>query len=271
MNKKEQIELLRTEHTNAVNNFDFDRAEIIDKQISRLQAELNREQTSGAFGEHTVDLDEQRELILCDAVKSNAEFMQERTNLQKRFHKRYKMMQERHTEELTRLAEQHAMALERESTRLIPEVEKLQSQSKIKGRQHKYAEAKELFQESLRVKANIIKQRKDKCNEEFEKMKNKLVDKQQEEIKLLTEKQEAALKEIDERSSYQNQLLQNRMKVKEQRAKQQATPRAAMMRTVSPAVKRRRSQSVTRSQRPTSSFSSARTSRSGSRLSFRRM
>ncbi|OHT04725.1 hypothetical protein TRFO_06149 [Tritrichomonas foetus] len=268
MNKKEQIELLRIEHTNAVNNFDFDRAEIIDKQISRLQAELAKNANAGAFGEHAVDLDEQREIIMCNAAKANSEFIQKRTDLQKRFHKRYKAMQDRHTEELTMLHEQHAMALERESTRLIPEVEKLQSQSKIKGRQHKYAEAKELFQESLKVKARIIEQRKNERNAEFEKLKAKLVKKQQEEIQLLAEKQEAALREIDEQKTHEDELNKNRIKVKEQRAKQQATPRAAMMRTVSPAVKKRRSQSVTRSQRSTSSLSSARSSRSGSRLSF---
>ncbi|KAK8887803.1 hypothetical protein M9Y10_038860 [Tritrichomonas musculus] len=267
MNKVEQIELLRTEHANAINSFDFDRAEIIDKQISRLQNELKRDVNNDVFGEHAVDLDEQREMILCDSARSTANFMEKRTDLQKKFHQRYLAMQERHTEELQNLAQQQAMALERETTRTIPDVEKLQTQSKIKGRHHKYAEAKKLFQDSIELKTQIIEQRRVACNAEFEKLRNKLVQKQQEEIQLLAQKQEDALREIDEKKDQQDALLQNRLKVKEQRAKQQSTPRAAMMRAVSPAVKRKRSQSVARSGR-TSSLSSARSSRSGSRLSY---
>ena len=268
MNKIEQIELLRTEHANAVNSFDFDRAEIIDKQINRLQNELKRDVTNDVFGEHAVDLDEQREMILCDSARATANFMEKRTDLQKKFHQRYLAMQERHTEELQNLAQQQAMALERETTRTIPDVEKLQTQSKIKGRQHKYAEAKKLFQDSIELKTQIVEQRRVACNAEFEKLRNKLIAKQQEEIELLAQKQEDALRNIDEKKEQHDTLLQNRMKVKEQRAKQQSTPRAAMMRAVSPAVKRRRSQSVARSVRGASSLSSTRSSRSGSRLSY---
>ena len=147
MKKREQIELLRAEHATAINNFDFDRAEIINKQISRLQNELKRERTVDVFGDHAVDLDEQRELILRDSAKAAADLMEKRSEIINRYHERYLAMQDRHTEELQQLSQDYVMTLEKESTRTIPEVQKLQEQSKIKGKQHNYSEAKRLFQD----------------------------------------------------------------------------------------------------------------------------
>lgn len=267
MKKREQIELLRAEHATAINNFDFDRAEIINKQISRLQNELKRERTADVFGDHAVDLDEQRELILRDSAKAAADLMEKRSEIINRYHERYLAMQDRHTEELQQLSQDYVMTLEKESTRTIPEVQKLQEQSKIKGKQHNYGEAKRLFQESLDLKSQIVEQRKKACNDNFEARKKQLIQKQDQEIKLLIAKRDAELQSNDEKKQDKENVLHNRMKIKEQRAKQQATPRAVLMRTVSPAVKKRRAQSVTRSQRGDSTFSSVRSSRAGSRLS----
>lgn len=257
MNKDEQITLLRTEHANAINSFDFDRAEVIMNQIRRLQNEIKREQAQ--VSDRTFDIDEQREIIMGESAKQSATLMQQRVELQKKYHQRYKRMQKQHTDEQTELANQHTMALEREASRPIPEVEKLLNESKVKGRAHAYAEAKAIYQEAMRIKERVINERKNVCNAEYDRQKQKMLSRQKKEMELLTEKQETAIKELDQRHEAQENLLKNRMKIKERKAAQPVTPRKVMMQA-SPAVRKRRSASVTRSQRTGSSLSSIRSS-----------
>ena len=257
MDKSEQIRLLRAEHANAIENFDFDRAETITAQIQRLQAEIARDRAGG----FAVDLDEEREVLLSERTMKDTEFMTARTGLQKRFHARYQEMQDRHADEMARLAEAEAEALARESSRRIPDVAKLEFEAKMLGREHNYREAKRVYQEAVRLKRDVIDKRLVAVKADFMRQRRKLQKKHDWELKLLTEKRDQAMIEVDQKHMREDEVLERSMRVKEVRARQGQSPRAARMREMSPIMStRRRAASVTRETR----------SQSGSRLRLSR-
>ncbi|OHT02905.1 hypothetical protein TRFO_06970 [Tritrichomonas foetus] len=215
MDKSAQIDVLRKEHQNAVNNYDFDRAEMISRQIQRLRTEQSREQENYHLGALNLDLDEQREKINGETARTDAALMTKLVNLQKRFHNRYKILQEKHTQQLTDLSLEHTMALEREASRPIPEADTLLQQSKIYGRDHNYTAAKATYQEAMKIKNQVNEERKKECNILFMKAEQQLKDRQAREIRLLEEKQEAAKEEINGQYTKCKNMIDNKMKVKE--------------------------------------------------------
>lgn len=243
MDKSAQIEVLRREHQNAVNNYDFDRAELISRQIQRLRTEISREFESNQAGSTELDLDEQREKLHGESERTDATLMEKLVDLQKKFHIRYKELQARHTQQLTDLSLEHTMALERETSRPIPEVEKLLQQSKIFGKAHNYTQAKMVYQEAMEIQRRVNEQRRNECHVLFMRAERKLKERQARELKLLEEKQEAAKEEINQKYSKHKTIIDNRMKVKEIKATFKPIERGTMSRTSAT----RRASSVTRS------------------------
>ncbi|KAK8886104.1 hypothetical protein M9Y10_041564 [Tritrichomonas musculus] len=254
MDKSAQIEVLRREHKNAVDNYDFDRAELISRQIQRLRTEISREFESNQAGSTELDLDEQREKLHGESERTDATLMGKLVELQKKYHFRYKELQARHTQQLTDLSLEHTMALERETSRPIPEVEKLLQQSKIFGKVHNYSQAKMVYQEAMEIQRRVNEQRRNECNILFMRAERKLKEKQARELKLLEEKQETAKEEINQKYSKHKNIIDNRMKVKEIKA----TMKPLESRMISKASSTRRSNSVSRSR-------TSRLSTSGSR------
>ena len=243
MDKSGQIEVLRREHKAAVDSYDFDRAELIERQIQRLRTKISRDFANQQDGETNFSLDERRERCLGDSERTNAVLMNRLTDLQKRFHARYKQLQERHTQQLTDLALEHTMALERELQRPIPEVESILAQSKIYGRDHNYQMARSTYQEAMAVKNRICNRRKMECNAMFLRAERKLKERQAKELKLLEEKQEAAKEEVNQKFSKQKDIIDNRMKVQEIKASFKPGVERTTMRTTTSA---RRANSVSR-------------------------
>lgn len=251
MDKGEQIRLLRAEHSSAIESFDFDRAETIAKQIKRLQGEVLRDSFSGGY---PLDLDEERESLLNERTVKETQFMSARTDVQKRFHARYKEMQDRHADEMTLLAEAEAEALARESSRRIPDVARLELEAKLLGREHNYREAKRIYQEANRLKREVIDKRLVAVKADFMRQRRKLQEKHNRELKLLGEKREQAMSEVDQRHMRDDEVLTKQMRVQEVRARHGQSPRAARMRAVSPVLSsRRRAASVARETRSESS------------------
>ena len=240
----DQIKVLRSEHANAIENFDFDRAELIANQIERLQAERGTNSSA-----KRLDMDEQHERILNKQTKHESKHMAKRTELQDRFKKRYEEMQERQTREFTELAEAEAEALARESSRKAHEVTSLEMLAKLKGKEHDYAAARAIYQEAVDLHRDIVDRRLCAVKMDFEKQRRKLIEKHERELTLFAEKRDQAMREIDQKRMRKDERVAKHMKVIEIREKQEMTQRSIRMRAVSPLLaKRRRSASVSRNQ-----------------------
>lgn len=218
MDKSSQIDLLRKEHSHAIENFDFDKAEMIDQQIKRLQKEIKRGNSSLLNEISQAEIEEEREKVRGESAQQNALMMQERIKIQKRFHERFQQLQEVHTRQTTDLTYQHTTILEKEMSRAVPEADKLFELSKALGRDHQYAQARTTYKEGQDLKTIELEKRRAKCSQQFEKQMKKLKEQQEKEMALLSEKQEAALAQLTHRTENKEALLSMKLKVKELKA-----------------------------------------------------
>jgi hypothetical protein len=218
MNRVTQIEALRREHGLACDKFDFDRAQLIEKQIQRLQSEASRDFEVSVVDAAALEIEEQREKVLGDSARGNAVYTEKKIDIQKVFHIRFQQLKERHTQELTDLSLEHTMELEREIARPVPDADKLDTEARLLGRQHRYAEARNVYKEAERVRAAVNRERQDICQKAFIKAQDKLTARQQKEENLLAEKQQAAVQELDQKLAKYSSSIANKMKVKEFKA-----------------------------------------------------
>ena len=215
MEKGAQIELLRKEHAQAIENFDFDKAELINQQIKRLKNEIIRGNTSLLSELNQAEIEEEKEKLRGESAQQNALMMQERIRIQKRFHERFQQLQTKHTQQTTDLTYQHTATLEKEMTRVVPEAEKLFERAKILGREHQYNQARLIYQEGQDTKTAVLEERRKKCALQFERQTKILKEQQDREMALLAAKQEAALEKLSQKTENREALLSMKLKVKE--------------------------------------------------------
>lgn len=258
MEKSVQIEILRRELKCALETFDFDRAEELTTQIDNLQIDVQKDREFQTFGNRTLTLDEQREVLLNERTHQERELMSARTKIQRRFHDRYRVLQEKHTAELQKLASDQAIALEREAMRTIPEVTQLELEAKIKGKERKYAEAKKIYNEAVETRNRIVEARKESVNAYYEKQRGKLIERQENELRILKEKQNTEMADVDHKYTAQDEMIEKHIKVKELRAQKEVTQRSVMMRTVSPILQKKRDQMAKRGGNSSARYSPSR-------------
>jgi hypothetical protein len=245
MDKSEQIRVLRRQHEAAVERFDFDRAEFIEAQLNRLRTEISRENASTKTDLLRLDLGEQKERILGDSARVNAYLMQKRVEQQQRFHQRYAQLQEVQTKQITELTLQYTTDLERELSRPVPEADKLFAEAKLFGRTHQYAQARAAHQDATRIRDDVLDRRRKACKAEFEETRERLKLKHERDLKLLAEKQNLALAEIDQRVVQHEELVTQRIKTSEIKHANESIRRANTQ-----VASGRRSRSVARSRAP---------------------
>jgi len=255
MKKQNQIDLLRNEHRIAVNEYDFDRAETISKQINRIQADISR--NSNGF---SIDLDEKREVFLNQTIKQKNDQTQKRFEIQKKYHEKYQQLLEKQTEEITQLSLKHALDIEREISRPIYEVEQKLAQSRSYGKNHDYKMAKMLYKDAVDIKESITEKRKAVCEEQYRKQKEKIEKRHQKEISLLTEKQQSEIEAIERQAFNESIKIQNAKNATILKATLKPKEKPVISNVMTP---RRRSASVTRSISESDRYSLA-----SSKLSF---
>ena len=250
MDKSSQIEMLRKEHTIAVDKYDFDRAELIERQIQRLRTEISRDFERSQSHVQDLDLDQQMEKIRGTSSKIDAHMMEKRIQIQKRFHERFSELQTLHTQQLTDLSLEHTAALEREAQRPIAEVDALLADSRRNGREHRYVEARAIYQQAMALKSRVLAERQNECNDKYTRLERKLKERQQKEMKLLHEKEESAVSDLNLKHNRKTTMVDNRMRVKEIKAEQQKAfekNASTRLKTLRLHSSQRRSASVTRS------------------------
>lgn len=213
MNVRAQIQLLKSQHQFAVNSFDFDQAESIATQIKALQRSINR---SKALVK--VDLTEQNEKFLSNTHQHNAEVLAKKTEIRAKYQKRQDDMTQKHTQERTELSLQHSIYLDRELSRPIHESDLKLDQSKCFAKAHDYEGARALYKEAMIIKDKVIEERKQKCEKVFKNQLAQLVAKQERELALLKDKQEAELIDFEHKCKKHESVIRNSLIASEVRA-----------------------------------------------------
>lgn len=218
LNQRAQLDILRKEHQAAIERFDFDHAEEIGTQITRLQQSIKRTQSSGRASSAEAILAEEKEKLNGALAKNRDDFMKEKIAIQQKFHERFQSLQARFTEEKTQLSLQHANAMEKEVGRPIPEAEAMFERSKVLGREQKYQEARYYYQSGTAIKEQVLEQRRAECNQNYDKLMSKLEANQAHERDVLEAKQKAALEELETKQKRVESQISGQMRVKEIKA-----------------------------------------------------
>jgi hypothetical protein len=212
MDKATQLSILRREHDSAVEHCDFDRAEFIKTQMTRLRAGINRESQTDKAAMLSLDLEEHKGRILADSARVDAHLMQKRIELQQRFHLRYAKLQELQTQALTDLSLQHTLALERELSRAVPEADQRLREAKALAHANQYALARVAHEQAAQIRDGVNAERRKACEQDYTRNQDQLNERHARELALLAEKQNAALAELDKRSSSHRELVTTRMR-----------------------------------------------------------
>jgi hypothetical protein len=215
MDKKQQITILRREHASAVGRFDFDRAEFIKTQITRLRAEITRESQTDKTAMLSFDIAGHKERILADSARVDTHLLQKRIELQQRFHLRYSKLQELQTQAANDLSLQYTLALERELSRPVPEADQRLREAKALARADEYAPARVAHQQAAQIREGAQAERRRACAEIFARNHAQLSERHDRELELLAEKQNAALAELEKRRSGHRELVSTRMRTSE--------------------------------------------------------
>jgi hypothetical protein len=254
MSRVSQIESLRREHGIACRKFDFDRAQLIEKQIQRLQSERSRDFEVSVVDTAALQIEEQRDKILGDSARGNAVYTEKKLEIQRIFHRRFQQLKERHTQEQTDLSREQTMQLESRLRRTNPEVATLEREATLLGHQHRYADARTVYKNAERVRSTVTQERRDQCEAAFLKSQNRLKSRQQREEDLLVEKQQAAIRALDQQLADYSSSVANQMKVKEFKASRLRVGQTPSGRVSQASARRSRSVSRAGSARKDSSF-----------------
>ena len=215
MNVGNNITILRKQYKSALENFEFDKAEMIDKQIQHLRNQISRAQTPHQSETFRHEIDAQKEKYHNISANKYNQIMQEREQIQKNFHNKYLSLQSSHSHQITDLASQHEILLEKEMQRPVPEAENLFNHSKVLGKAKKYSDAKATYNEAQNIKKKTLEERRRSCSINYEKQLRALKNQQAREIQLLSDKQNAALQILDQQNEEAQNLISTQLKFKE--------------------------------------------------------
>jgi hypothetical protein len=213
MDPAEQIGLLRREHEAAVEIFDFKRAKTINKQIEALRKTMENKSRTNKVGRLDLELDEREEDIKGQWERQKAQLMQDQADLQAAFNDRYHEIQAEHTEKLRQLTLRQTIALEREASRPVVEAEAFFERSKTCARAQKYEQAEEAFREGTRIKEQAMEQRIEACNARYTRGEARIKEDLERELALLTERQEAAMREHNLKLANHDAILERKRTV----------------------------------------------------------
>jgi hypothetical protein len=237
MDKQDQIAILRREHEDAVERYDFKRARNITTQINTLRSAITTESRSSKFGRFDFAVDEREEQILGEWELTKAQLMQEQVDLQQTFHERYQHIQDQYAEQLRKISLRHTIALEREASRAVPEADKLFARSKQCARALKYELAESAFKEATQIKEQILQQRRENCNAAYTRSESLAKQNLEKELNLLAFKQEAAFQNHNQKKMQFENVIEKKKIVGQSKVNQRPHTRTSA----------RRSRSVTKS------------------------
>jgi hypothetical protein len=200
---------LRKAHTRAINAFDYQRAQEIQRQIDDLRGE-----SRAGIGISGL-CRSPRKLSHIDNQRNRAaqRLDEEILELQSRYKTRFLELDAHHAAERKALRTELHQSMNREKKRPIPEVNHLLLRSKVFGRDHQYEYAAQLVAEAQATHDRILNRRLDGCRATYREERRKLLEKQAHELALMNDRIDLALENIEGKYSFQEHLIDNHARI----------------------------------------------------------
>jgi hypothetical protein len=237
--KRSQLDALWRQHSEAIRSYDFERANLINKQI-----ELLHESAPSIDSELSVELQKQK--IRDHLDQADTILTKTRHEIEAIYIGRCQDLDEIHTQQYRELCLRHTQDLERETARPVPEANSLLLYSRLLGKQHKYELAAAVFQEAQSVRKATLADRCSNADALFERSQRKLREKQEREKDILRQRESQAFAALDSTYKGVQDVLANRLKVKDLKERWTAGRAIPPDERPAPVTRRRRSRSVSR-------------------------
>ena len=192
-----ELSLLQTQRNQAITECDFAKARAIDVHMERLKEEIKYTKQNSTEIQKELALDMKREEIRAEAAKQLQDVREQIYAVQTAYQQRLMKLHKIHSEELVRFAEQYAAALELESTRACPDAVLLQRQAQYTAKLRDYEAAEALFQQSNQMRQDKTAKTQDQVHAMFEKRKERMLRRHEEEDALCQEKQDREIEVIE--------------------------------------------------------------------------
>jgi hypothetical protein len=213
-----QLLSLRKQHDAALKAYDFQRADLIHQQIQQLQGQISTDHRLADRTQAELDLDHHHELITAKSANDGQTLTTIRHQITSDFHSRRQTIEQLFTQDYDALHAQHLLDIERETSRGIPEVDALLFQSRVFGKEHKYAQARSLHEQAMKLRNSINEERRRAVVVVFAKNERKLRNRKERSLKHIDEREKVALEEIERKHSTAHNIARNRLRVKDMKA-----------------------------------------------------
>jgi hypothetical protein len=156
---EETISLLRAERRRAIDAYQFQKAKVLESQITQLKSDQSTSETSSKRTELSREFQLEKETLRQSAFSQQASFQDEIIAVRKKFQDRLEQLRKGHTLEMSNLAVEFSKALELEATRGVPESANLFRMSKLTAGLSKYELADQLHEEAVDIQTKTIGKR----------------------------------------------------------------------------------------------------------------
>jgi hypothetical protein len=213
-----QLTSLRKQHQSAVAAYDFQRADLIHQQIQSLQQQVFADSRISDRTHAELEFEYHRDEITTKSLQEDHEFAEQRAEIACRFSPRKHAIERFFQEECDQLSAQHALALERETSRAIPEVDALLSESRIYGKQHNYEQARAVHDQAMKIKNSVNNDRRQAVDAVFLRNMRKLRERKAAALAHIEQREKTALAAVDRKRDEAASVVSQSLRVKDLKA-----------------------------------------------------
>jgi hypothetical protein len=159
MDLGETIGLLRAERRRAIDAYQFQKAKMLENQITQLRSDQSTSETSSKRTGLSREFQLEKETLRQSALYQQTFFQDEIIAVRRKFQDRLEQLRKGHVLEMSNLAVEFSKALELESTRGVPESANLFRISKLTAGFSKYELADQLHEEAVDIQTKTIGKR----------------------------------------------------------------------------------------------------------------
>jgi hypothetical protein len=210
-----QLASLRKQHDTALKTYDFERADLIHQQIQQLQAQVTSDHRAADRTQAELAFEHDRDLIATESAQDDRTLAAARLRMTRECRGRRQAIERLFAQEYDSLYAQHLLDLKRESSRAIPEVDALLFESRVQGKQHNYAQARDLRDQAVTLRNSINEERRHALGEVFGRNEKRLREQKARNLASLDEREKAALAELERKHGEAQTVARNRLRVKD--------------------------------------------------------
>ncbi|OHT16191.1 hypothetical protein TRFO_13344 [Tritrichomonas foetus] len=202
----------RAAHDDAIENYDFDRAKMIMREIQKMSTKHSSNFTE--MGK----IARQLQSVRGQKMNEYSDFVCQHEEIRLKYLQRFHQILEKHDSQIKNLRDEMKSAISREKRRPVPEANDLFLRAKLLGRSHQYENAKIIYNEACYVHNLVTERRIRACRKLYREQQMQIEDKQNQELKVFLGRIVNDFQQLEVGHFRNAVILNNRERIKEFKA-----------------------------------------------------